>query len=127
MFSTKCIIKALEITLDYNAAAFNGITYRQERGQRWVLKTQYADCAVGEIEMLVNSNIVEHGPQHIQSFWGRLRDDIYMAWVGTVEQLLEFMALLNSIYKDLVFTYDYSKDGVTFVYAVGDVVHTKLY
>ena len=88
---------------------------------------QYADCAVDEIEMLVNSNIVEHGPQHIQSFWGRLRDDIYMAWVGTVEQLLEFMALLNSIYKDLVFTYDYSKDGVTFVYAVGDVVHTKLY
>ena len=54
-----------------------------------------------------------------------------MAWVGTVEQLLEFMAWLNSIHKDLVFTYDYSKDGVefldTFVYAVGDVVQTKLY
>ena len=31
LFSTECIIKALEITLDYNVAAFNGITYRQER------------------------------------------------------------------------------------------------
>ena len=37
----------------------------------------------------MNSNIVEHGPQHRPAFWGRLRDDIYMAWVSTaVEQLL---------------------------------------
>ena len=41
------------------------------------------------------------------------------------------MEWLNSIHPDLVFTYDYSKDGVefldTYVYAVGDVIHTKLY
>ena len=41
------------------------------------------------------------------------------------------MDWLNSIHPDLVFTYDYSKDGVefldTYVYAVGDVIHTKLY
>ena len=37
--SVYCITKALEIALDYNVAAFNSITYRQERGQRWVLKT----------------------------------------------------------------------------------------
>ena len=133
LFSTECIIKALEITLNYNVAAFNGITYRQERGAAMGPKNsfEYADCAMDEIDMLVNSNIVEHGPQHRPAFWGRLRDDIYMAWVGTVEKLLEFMAWLNSIHKDLVFTYDYSKDGVefldTFVYAVGDVVQTKLY
>ena len=35
--------------------------------------------------------------------------------VGTVEQLLEFMSWLNSIHKDLVFTYDYSKEGVEFL------------
>ena len=73
----------------------------------------------------------EHGPPHRPAFWGRLRDDIYMAWPGTVEQLLEFMNWLNSIHPSLVFTYDYSKDGVefldTFVYAVGDEIHTKLY
>ena len=51
--------------------------------------------------MLVNSIIVEHDPQHRPAFWGRLRDDINMAWVGTVEQLLEFMAWLNSIPKTL--------------------------
>ena len=54
-----------------------------------------------------------------------------MAWTGTVDELVEFMLWLNSIHSDLVFTYDYSHDGVefldTFVYAVGDVIHTKLY
>ena len=89
LFSTECIIKALEITLDYNVAAFNGITYRQERGAAMGPKNscEYADCAMDEIDMLVNSNIVEHGPQHRPAFWGRLRDDIYMAWAGTAEQL----------------------------------------
>ena len=56
-------------------------------------------------------------------------------WPGPVllrtEELLKFMDWLNSIHPDLVFTYDYSKDGVefldTYVYAVGDVIHTKLY
>ena len=69
------------------------------------------DCAM----IYVKSNIVEHGQQYRPAFWGRLRNDKDMAWVGTVEQLLEFMAWLNSqynysIHKDLVFTYDYSKE-----------------
>ena len=34
---------------------------------------EYADCAMDEIDMLVNSNIAEHGPQHRPAFWGRLR------------------------------------------------------
>ena len=54
-------------------------------------------------------------------------------WPGpvllTVEEPLKFMEWLNSIHPDLVFTY--FKDGVeflyTYVYAVGDVLHTKLY
>ena len=91
---------------------------------------EYADCAMDEIDTLVNCD-TEHGPPHRPAFWGRLRDDIYMAWTGTVEQLLEFMTWLNGIHPDLVFTYDYSTEGVefldTFVYAVGSVVHTRLY
>jgi len=133
LFSTECIISALEITLDYNIASFNGTTYRQERGAAMGPKNscEYADCAMDKIDILVNEGDDEHGPPHRPAFWGRLRDDIYMAWPGTVEQLLEFMSWLNSIHKDLVFTYDYSTDGVefldTYVYAVGDVIHTKLY
>ena len=133
LFSTECIISALEITLDYNIASFNGITYRQERGAAMGPKNscEYADCAMGKIDILVNEGDLEHGPPHRPAFWGRLRDDIYMAWPGTVEELLKFMEWLNSIHPDLVFTYDYSKDGVefldTYVYAVGDVIHTKLY
>ena len=140
LFSTECVIRALEITLDYNIASFNGTTYRQERGAAMGPKNscEYSDDAMDEIDELVNSNNIEHGPPNRPAFWGRLRDDIYMAWVGTVEELLEFMAWLNSIHPNLVFTYEYSKDGVflekdgvefldTFVYSVGDVIHTKLY
>ena len=133
LFSTECIISALEITLDYNIALFNGITYRQERGAAMGPKNscEYTDCAMDNIDILVNEGDIEHGPPHRPAFWGRLRNDIYMAWPGTVEELLKFMDWLNSIHPDLVFTYDYSKDGVefldTYVYAVGDVFHTKLY
>ena len=133
VFSTGCIIKALEITLDYNIASFNGTTYRQVRGAAMGPKNscEYADCAMDEIDMLVNSNSLQLGPPHRPAFWGRLRDDIYMAWTDTVEQLLEFMTWLNSIHPDLVFTYDYSTEGVEFldthVYAVGEVIHTPLY
>ena len=69
-----------------------------------------------EIDILVNEGNIEHSPPHRPAFWGMLRDDIYMAWPGTVEELLKFMDLLK--FTDLVFTY---------VYAFGDVIHTKLY
>ncbi len=133
LFSTDCIIKALEITLDYNIASFNGTTYRQVRGAAMGPKNscEYADCAMDEIDVLVNGDSVQHGPPCKPAFWGRLRDDIYMAWTGTIDELSKFMEWLNGIHPNLVFTYDYSKDGVefldTFVYTVGSVVHTKLY
>ena len=73
-----------------DVAAFNGITYRQERAAAMGPKNscEYADCAMDKIDKLVNSNNVEHGPQHRPAFWGKLRDDIYKAWLGTVEQLV---------------------------------------
>ena len=63
---------------------------------------------MNEVEMLVNSNSLEHSPlSTVKILW-------YMVWLGTVEQLLEFMSGLNSIHKDSVSTYDYSNDGVEF-------------
>ena len=92
---------------------------------------EYADCAMDEIDELANGDSIDHGPPCKSAFWGRLQNDICMTWTGTVEQLIEFMNWLDSIHPDLVFTYNYSKEGVefldTFVYTVGDVIHTKLY
>ena len=87
LFSLECIVSALEITLEYNIVSFNGITYRQERGAATGPKKscEYADCAMDKIDILVNEGDLEHGPSHRPEFWGRLRDDIYMAWPGTVD------------------------------------------
>ena len=73
VFSTECIIKALEITVDYNITSFNGITYCQVGGAAMGPKNscEYADCAMDEIDMLVNGSSVEHGPPHKPAFWGR--------------------------------------------------------
>ena len=87
-----------------------------------------------KIDILVNEGDIEHGPPHRPAFWGRMRDDIF-TWPGPV-LLRSFLNLwTGSIVfiriPDLVFTYDYSKDGVefldTYVYAAGDFIHTKLY
>ena len=45
LFSTSCVIEALEITLDYNIATFNGQTFRQIKGAAMGPKNacEYAD------------------------------------------------------------------------------------
>ena len=67
---------------------------------------EYADCAMDKNDILVNEGDLEHDPPHRPAFWGGLRDDIYMARLGTIEELLQLMEWLNSIHTDLVFTYD---------------------
>ena len=64
-------------------------------------------------------------------YWGRFRDDIYIPWVGSIEELMEFVVWLNSIHPSLKFTVKYSRDGVEyldlFIYSVNGKIHTKLY
>ena len=57
---------------------------------------------------------------HRTAILGNLRDDMCMAWVGTVY----WNSWLNGTHKDLAFTYDFLNSvefWVTFVFAVGDV------
>ena len=134
LFSTKCVIDALEITLDYNISTFNGQTFRQKKGAAMGPKNacEYADCTIDKIDQLVNNPDEPINPSNIRpDFWARLRDDILMIWTGTVDQLVEFIAWLNGICSDLKFTYSFSTDGVEFldlfVYASDQFIHTKLF
>ena len=133
LFSTPCIIDALKLTLDYNISSFNNVIYRQKQGAAMGPKNscEYADCAIDYVDKLVHSSDPALGPTHVPAFWGRLRDDIYMTWIHTIEQLENFMSWLNNISSSLNFTYDYSSDGVefldTFVYDVDGIIHTKLF
>ena len=134
LFSTECVIKALEITLDYNIATFNGTTYRQRKGAAMGPKNgcEYGDNSMDKVDQVVNNPESPPNPTKIRpDFWGRLRDDILMIWTGTIEELMIFMAWLNSIWPSLKFTYKYSTEGVEFlnlfVYVVDGIIHTKLF
>ena len=54
-----------------------------------------------------------------------------MPWIGTLEELMEFIEWLNSIHPSLKFTVAYSQDGVEyldlFIYSINRKIHTKLY
>ena len=92
----------------------------------------YADVAMNYIDQAVHGkNPACPSFRIIPIFWVRFRDDIYMPWVGTVEELMEFVEWLNSIHPSLKFTITYSRDGVEyldlFTYSIDSKIHTKLY
>ena len=134
LFSTRCVIEALEITLDYNIATFNGQTFRQMKGAAMGPKNacEYADCSMDRIDQLVNNPDEPINPSNTRpDFWARLRDDILMIWTGSIDQLTQFMTWLNGICQGLNFTYTHSSEGVEFldlfVYVADNFIHTKLF
>ena len=135
LFSTACIVEGLKITLDFNLATFNGTTYKQTSGTAMGPKNacDYADVAMNYIDQAVHNNNPETSPcPHVPVDWNRFRDDVYMPWIGTEAELLEFMDWLNSIHPSLKFTVKHSRDGVEFldlfVYTgANNQLNTKLY
>ena len=135
LFSTSCIVEALKITLDNNLATFNGKCYLQLTGTAMGPKNacDYADVAMNFIDQAVhNSNPDTRHNQNVPEDWNRYRDDVYVPWTGTLEQLNQFMDWLNSIHPSLKFTMSHSADGIEFldlyVYANEDgILQTRMY
>ena len=134
LLSTRCEIEALETTLDYNIATFNGQTFRQMKGAAMGPKNacEYAGCSMDRIDQLVNNPEDPINPSNTRpDFWARLRDDILMIWTGSIDQQTQFMTWLNGICQDLKLTYTHSPEGVEFidlfVYVADNFKHTKLF
>ena len=134
LFSTECICRAIEICLNNNIGDFNNVTYRQKKGTAMGPKNacDYADVAMNYIDQAVHNNNPEcPGFRIVPLFWGRFRDDIYMPWIGSIEELVEFMEWMNTIHPNLKFTFTYSRDGIEyldlFVYSKDGKIHTKLF
>ena len=62
MFSTNCIVEAIEITLDYNLTTFNGSMYSQKKGTALGPSNacDYADVSMSELDDLIHSD--EYAP-----------------------------------------------------------------
>ena len=105
LFSTDATIDALEITLKHNLTIFNGVMYRQRSGTAMGPPNAppYADNSVSFIDDLVFSDGDEAPPTQ-PVIWARYKDDVYMPWIGTLEELYEFVRWLNNINPNIQFT-----------------------
>lgn len=124
LFSTDCIVDAIEITLDHNLTKFNNQMYRQTKGTAMGPRNacQYADVSMNKIDIRVNEgDLNEFKPL----LWIRFRDDIYIPWHLGLEKLKDFLDWLNQQEPGIKFTmstpsemgtefldlYIYMKDG----------------
>ena len=115
LFSTQCILDALEITLDHNLTEFEGVTYRQIKGTAMGPKNAciYADVAMNSIDVMVNEG--DWDPNFKPLFWARFRDDIYIPWTYSLEMLDRFHEWLNSRLPGIKFTKEHSSHGIEFL------------
>ena len=130
LFSTDCVMEALEITLDNNLTVFNGNMYVQVSGTAMGPNNacQYADTALSPLDREIYNcqDIVK------PEFYGRFRDDIYVAWSDTLEKLDEFLTWLNGYHPNLKFTMSTpSLEGTEFldlfIYSKNDRIETTTY
>ena len=128
---TQCVLEAIEISLDYNIAEFDGSWYRQVVGTAMGPHNscEYCDIGMSYIDNMVHS---EQNPyRSCIIMWIRFRDDIYTPWTHGEELLLRFFDWLNSIDNNIKFTVQYSEQGVefldTYIYDRDGKIHTKLY
>ncbi|KAL5258256.1 hypothetical protein ACHWQZ_G013033 [Mnemiopsis leidyi] len=130
LFSTDCVMEALEITLDNNLTVFNGNMYVQVSGTAMGPNNacQYADTALSPLDREIYNcqDIVK------PEFYGRFRDDIYVAWSDTLEKLDEFLTWLNGYHRNLKFTMSTpSLEGTEFldlfIYSKNNRIETTTY
>ena len=119
IFSTKCIIDAIEITLDNNITSFNGKYFRQINGTDMGAKNacDYADISMKEVNRYIHEEDIEskHGIKKPIMF-ERFRDDIFAIFPDE-DSIQKCYNLLNSFYdNNISFTMSsISTEGLEFL------------
>lgn len=107
LFSTDCIIDAIDITLDHNLTLFNNQMFKQCKGTAMGASNacDYADVAMNLLDELVHEEdlVLVHNQLRPLMF-SRFRDDIFVLWNHGREKLIEFFNFLNSYHPAIKFT-----------------------
>ena len=113
LFSTDCIIEALDITLSHNVTEFDGVLRKQKYGTGMGPKNScpYADNSVDYIDQKIHSE--DEGPECKPVSWSRFRDDIYTPWIYGLQALIIFFEWLNTLHPTIKFTMNHSIDEGT--------------
>ena len=118
IFSTECIIDAIEITLDNNITSFNAKYFRQIKGTAMGAKNacDYADISMKELDRYIHEEDIEskHGIKKPIMF-ERFRDDIFAIFPDE-DSIQKCYILLNSFYDNISFTMSsISTEGLEFL------------
>jgi hypothetical protein len=110
--SNTSLLKLLDFVLKMNNFKFSGKHYLQKGGTAMGMKTalSYANNHLGRFERLF---VYTYHKQPL--IWLRYIDDCFCIFQGTEEELLAFIAHLNSCSPSIQFTTEYSKDEVNFL------------
>ena len=131
LFSTECILSALEITLDNNLTDFENLTYKQCKGTAMGPKNAciYADVAMNKVDEMIHNGTWDS--KYIPLLWARFRDDVYVPWTFGWTVLKTFHKWLNSLMLGISYTMSASITGTeylnTFTYDKNGKIQTKPY
>ena len=137
IFSTDCILEAIEITLDNNLSTFNDTIFRQTCGAAMggSNSCDYADIALADLDEMIHESdlFADHGVTPPIMF-SRFRDDIFLVHdadhgLSEIEKLFE---LCNNYHPDIKFTRtEPSTEGQEFlnsyVFIKDGKLHTRPY
>lgn len=106
-FPKEFITKLLELTLKYNIFEFNSELYLQMIGTAMGIRPapSYANLFMAKIDKLATDLAQNFGDgTYPIKAWKRFLDDIFILWVGSVENLHAFLTELNLIHPTIKFT-----------------------
>ena len=109
--STNCIIDALKIILENNISYFNKKIYRQRKGSAIGPHhaCSYADIAMCIFDALINAS------DYTLPMWVRFRDDIFIIWLGTIEELNKFHSWINTLHSNINFELNYNTESIEYL------------
>ncbi|XP_069621235.1 uncharacterized protein [Ranitomeya imitator] len=110
------ILELLHFTLTHNFFTFKNQFYHQKRGAAMgaACAPAYANLFLGFWERLVFGTSGAGAADHVLC-WLRYIDDVLFLWRGTVQQLDEFMAMLNNNNYNIKLTYRHDAVKIDFL------------
>ena len=126
--STSCILEAIKICLECNCSSFENKFVKQFQGAPTgpSFVCDYADIAMSPHDQAITS----YDPEKLLSY-SRYRDDCFVLWDASYEDLNIFIDFINSIDKKIQFTFKASSIEIEFldvlVYFKDGFLQTNIY
>ena len=108
----KEILELLEITLKNNDFEFNGQFYLQIHGTP--MGKLYSP-SLANLYLQYFDHMAMNGFRVKPAYYGRYLDDLFIIWVGSVEDLKEYNIFLNGLIPDIKLTFNYDSNSVDYL------------